>query len=316
MTRYLGRRLLQAVFVLWAAFTVTFGVLFLLPSDPVSIALDAGGSGTYVDPAVAQALRVRLGLDQPLWHQYLSSLWHALQGNLGTSVATGTPVTHSVLTALPKTLALAGTALGIAVVLGVGVALAATYTRSRLLSQVLLSLPPLGVSVPVFWVGLILLQVFSFRLGLFPAFGDSGGATLVLPAVALALPTSAVIGQVLATSLQSTWRQPFIETARSKGASRWRIHTRHALRIASIPALTLAGIVVGNLLAGSVVVETVFSRNGVGRLTQSAVSTQDLPVVQGLVVLAALVFVLVNLAVDLVYPLVDPRITRSAASVS
>lgn len=313
MLRYLGSRILQAVGVLWAAFTVSFAVLYLLPSDPVSIAAGAD-AGTPVDAAAIEQLQSRYGLDQPVWVQYWHALSNAVRGDLGMSISTGQQVTDAIAAALPSTLVLAVTALVLAVVLGTALAVLATYTRLGWLRNLLLCLPPLGVAVPTFWVGLLLLQLFSFRLRLFPAFGDQGIAHVILPAVTLALPTGAVIAQVLATSLQTTWRQPFIEAARAKGASRLRIQTRHALKLSSIPAFTIAGVVVGNLLAGSVVVESVFSRSGIGRLTQTAVMTQDIPVVQGIVVFSATVFVLVNLAVDLLYPLIDPRITHGGTA--
>lgn len=308
MARYLGSRLVQALLVLWAAFTVSFGVLYLLPSDPVSIAVDGAGSGTPVDAAAVAQLQERYGLDRPLSGQYLTALSNAVRGDFGISIVTGQPVTDAIAAAVPSTLALAAVALALAVLLGTSIAFVATYTRARWLRSTLFSLPPLGVAVPTFWVGLLLLQLFSFRMKLLPAFGDQGIEHLVLPAITLALPTGAVIAQVLAASLQTTWRQPFVEAARAKGASRWRIQTRHTLRLSSIPAFTIAGVTVGNLLAGSVVGETVFSRAGVGRLTQTSVLAQDIPVVQGIVVLSAVIFVLVNLAVDLVYPLIDPRI--------
>ncbi|WP_407440947.1 ABC transporter permease [Rhodococcus sp. (in: high G+C Gram-positive bacteria)] len=307
MVRYLVSRVLQAVGVLWAAFTVSFGVLYLLPSDPVSMAASAD-NGTPVDAAAIAELQARYGLDQPVWTQYRNALGSAIRGDFGTSISTGQSVTDAIGAALPSTVVLASTALTAAVVGGTAVALLATYTRVGWLRSALLSLPPLGVAVPTFWVGLILLQVFSFRLKLVPAFGDQSIEHLILPAITLALPVSAVIAQVLAASLTSTWRQPFIEAARAKGASRLRIQLRHALRLSSIPAFTIAGVLVGSLLAGSVVVETVFSRAGIGRLTQMSVMTQDIPVVQGIVVFSAAVFVLVNLAVDLLYPLIDPRI--------
>ncbi|KQU39462.1 ABC transporter permease [Rhodococcus sp. BP-241] len=311
MLRYLGLRVLQAIGVLWAAFTISFVVLFLLPSDPVSIAVDSGGgSGTPVDAAAVAELQARYGLDKPVLEQYWTSLTSAIRGDFGTSISTGQPVTTAILDAVPSTLALAGLALMLAVGVGGGLAFLATYTRARWLRTALLSLPPLGVAVPTFWVGLLLLQVFSFGLPIFPAFGDRGFGSLVLPAITLAVPTGAVIAQVLATSLTTTWRQPFTTAAEAKGASRWRIQTRHVLRLASVPAFTIAGVLVGELLAGSVVVETVFSRAGVGRLTQTSVLAQDIPVVQGIVVLTSLVFVVVTLAVDIVYPLIDPRIVQ------
>ncbi|AJW42531.1 Dipeptide transport system permease protein DppB [Rhodococcus sp. B7740] len=310
MIRYIGQRVLQALAVLWAAFTISFIVLFLLPSDPVSLAVDSAGSGTPADAAAIAELQARYGLDQPVLVQYWHSLVGSVQGDFGLSIATGQPVTTAILDAVPSTLGLAATALVLAVVFGSAVAYTATYTQIAWLKNLLLALPPLGVAVPTFWVGLLLLQLFSFRLRWFPAFGDAGAASLVLPAVTLALPTGAVIAQVLATSMATTWKQPFVDVARAKGVSRLRVQTRHVLRLSSIPAFTIAGVLVGTLLAGSVVVETVFSRAGVGRLTQTSVLAQDIPVVQGIVVLTSLVFVLVNLAVDLLYPLIDPRIVR------
>lgn len=308
MIRYLAQRVVQAILVLWAAFTVSFAVLFLLPSDPVSLAADSAGSGIPVDAAAIAELQARYGLDQPVWVQYWHSLSGAVRGDFGFSIATGQKVTTAIFDAVPSTLALATSALVLALLFGGTVAFFATYTKIGWLRNVLFSIPPLGVAVPTFWVGLVLLQAFSFQLRWFPAFGDQGVPSLILPAITLALPTGAVIASVLATSMTTTWRQPFVESARAKGVSRLRVQTKHVARLSSIPAFTIAGVLVGNLLAGSVVVESVFSRAGVGRLTQTSVMAQDIPVVQGVVVSISLVFVLVNLAVDLFYPLIDPRI--------
>jgi peptide/nickel transport system permease protein len=194
------------------------------------------------------------------------------------------------------------------VLFGGTTALVATYTRALWLRQLLMALPSLAVSLPVFWVGLMLVQVFAFGLHLLPSVGANGAAALVLPAVTLGLPTGALLAQVLAKSLSHALGEPYVTTARAKGVGRAGIHLRHALRNAALPALTVLGYIVGNLLAGSVVVETVFTRPGLGRLTVAAVGVQDIPLVQGIVVFAAAVFVLVNLAVDVVYPLLDPRI--------
>ncbi|WP_280471969.1 ABC transporter permease [Nocardia cyriacigeorgica] len=303
MTRYVLLRCVAAVWVLWAAFTISFVVLYLLPSDPVAIAADGGGGGTPVDAAALAEMRARYGLDQPLWEQYLSSLSHAVRGDIGRSIATGQPVAEAITGALPSTLALTGLALLFAAAGGTALAFAATYTRRPWLRSALAALPPVGVSMPTFWTALILLQLFSFRWQLAPAFGG-----LVLPAVTLAIPIGAVIAQVLAAGLESTWRQPFTEVALAKGASRWWVQRKHVARLASVPAFTIAGVLVGNMLAGSVVVETVFARPGLGRLTQTSVLAQDIPVVQGIVLVSALAFVIVNLAVDLLYPVLDPRI--------
>ena len=234
-----------------------------------------------------------------------------MQGDFGVSIENGHDVAATVVQALPQTLALAALALAVSLALGLAVALAATYTRRRWLSELLLCLPPLGVSIPSFWIGLVLLQFFSFGWPFLPATGNTGFASLILPALTLAIPTSAAIAQVLAKSLAAALQQGYIDTAYAKGASRRRVHLRHALRNAAIPALTLVGMSAGHLLGGSVVTETVFSRAGIGRLTQIAVQAQDIPMVQGLVVLSTLVFVAVNLAVDLLYPLFDPRIVAA-----
>ncbi|MFI5503584.1 ABC transporter permease [Nocardia asteroides] len=309
MLRYVGSRVLQALWVLWAAFTLSFVVLYLLPADPVSMAADGGGVGTPVDRAAIAELQARYGLDKPLWEQYVTALGNAVTGDLGSSISTGAPVTQTIGDVLPATLGLAALALVFATLGGTALAFAATYTRRPWLRDTLAALPPLGVSVPTFWTGLILLQLFSFRLHWFPAFGGTGLRGALLPALTLALPIGAVIAQVLAAGLAQTWRQPFTEVALAKGASRWWVQRRHVARLASVPAFTIAGVLVGTMLAGSVVVESVFARAGVGRLTQTSVLNQDIPVVQGVVLLSALIFVLVNLAVDLLYPLLDPRIT-------
>ncbi|MDH6214496.1 ABC transporter permease [Streptomyces pseudovenezuelae] len=308
MRGYVIKRVAQAIGVLWAAYTVSFLVLDFLPGDPVSAMAGAGADTGQVDPAQLAALRHQYGFDKPILVQYADYLGKAVRGDFGDAVSTGRPVTSTLADALPQTLQLTGAALLLAVLLGGGLAVLATYTSQRWLRQLLLSLPPLGVSVPTFWTGLLLVETFSFRLHWFPAFGNDGIRGLVLPAVTLAIPTGAQVAQVLAKSLLTALDQAYVETARAKGAGRWRVHLRHALRNASLPALTVVGLLVGQLIAGSVVVETVFSRDGLGRVTAAAVTAQDIPLVQGVVVFGALIFVVTNLVVDLVYPLLDPRI--------
>ncbi len=310
---YLLRRLGLAAVVLWAAWTVSFVVLYLLPGDPVATMASAS-DGEPVSPAELAALRARYGLDQPLPVQYVTKLWAALHGDLGTSFVSGQDVRTAVAEALPPTLQIAAAGLVVAVVTGTAVAVAATWVRSPWLRQVLASLPSLAVSLPVFWVGLMLVQLFSFSLGWLPSVGDRGPESLVLPAVTLGLPTGALVAQVLAKSLTQALDSPYVTTARAKGVGEAAVHLRHALGNAAIPALTVLGYVVGNVLAGSVVVETVFTRPGLGRLTVASVGAQDIPVVQGIVLFAALAFVVVNLLVDLAYPLLDPRVAVASGS--
>ncbi|MCE0768615.1 ABC transporter permease [Pseudonocardia kujensis] len=316
MIRYLARRVATAVGVLWAAYTVTFVVLYLLPGDPITTMAGGGLDGEPLTPEAIEALKVRYGLDQPLVVQYGHRLGEALSGDLGTSIQNGQDVRTAILEALPPTLQIAVGGLLVAVVLGGGLALAATSTSLRWLRQLLMALPSLAVSLPVFWVGLMLVQIFAFGLHWLPSVGASGFSALVLPSTTLGLPMGALIAQVLAKSLTTVLEEPYVQTARAKGVGRAAIHLRHALQNAAIPALTVLGYVAGNLLAGTVVVETVFTRPGLGRLTVQAVGVQDIPLVQGIVLFAALVFVGVNLVVDLIYPVLDPRIAKGVPATS
>jgi peptide/nickel transport system permease protein len=303
---YAVRRALQALFVLWAAYTASFVLLYALPRDPVSTM--TGGQSSDLTAAQLDAVRHEYGLDRPLAVQYVDQLAHAALGDLGRSVQSGRAVRTLIVEALPHTAGITGIALVLALAGGGSLAVVATGLRHRTLANLLLGLPPLGVALPTFWVGLLLLQQFVFTWHLLPSLSDDGWRSLVLPSITLAIPTGALIAQVLARSLQQTLREPFVDAARAKGASEPRVQLRHALRNACLPALTMAGLVVGTLLSGSVVVETVFSRPGLGRLTASAVENQDIPVVQGLVLFSAAVYVVVSLLVDVLSPVIDPRL--------
>lgn len=311
MGRYLLGRLVQAVIVLWAAYTVAFVILYALPGDPAALIASGGDptNSTATAEQIAQ-LRHRYGFDQPVIIQYLHHLAALLTGDLGTSPRTG-PVAASIAHALPATAQIAGLGIALSIVVGGGWALLATYVRVGWLRQLMLALPPLGVSVPSFWAALLLLQVFSFRLGLFPAFGNDGFISLVLPSVTLAILGTAVIAQVFGRGLRAQETEAYIDTATAKGAGRARVHLRHAARNAALPSLTITGILVGNFLGGAVVTETVFSRTGLGQLTAQAVTQQDIPLVLGVVVLGAATVVTCTLIVDLIYPLLDPRVARS-----
>jgi peptide/nickel transport system permease protein len=313
---YLLRRFAQAAGVLWAAYTLSFLILDVLPGDAVGAAATAAGGVVAIDPARLAELHTEYGYDEPVLTRYLTALGRAFTGDLGTSVSTGRPVARSIADALPPTIQLTVAALLAAVLLGAGVALLATLSARRWLREWLLSLPPLAASLPSFWVGLVLVQLLSFRLRLFPAFGDTGTAGLVLPVLTLALPAAAVLAQVLARSLLDTLVEPWVTTARAKGVGRTGVVLRHVLKAASLPVLTVLGVVLGQLLAGTVVVETVFSRNGLGRVTAAAVAVRDAPLVQGVVLLGAAVAVTVTLLVDLAYPVLDRRIvlTRRATT--
>ncbi len=307
MIRYLAKRVAHAIVVLWAAFTVSFFVMNLAPGDPVVSIIGAQNIDS-TPPSQIAALRAQFGINKPLVEQYWVQLAHALAGNLGTSYSTRQPVASMLAGALPDTLALATSALVLGLAGGIVLALLATLAPVNWARSLLLTLPPIGASVPTFWSGLVLLEVFSFHWSLFPASSGDGVGSLVLPAVTLAIPIGALVAQLLSETLADTLTEPYVQVIRAKGAARTRIILGHALRNAALPVLTVVGILVATVLGGSVIVETVFSRNGVGQIAATAVTSKDIPVVQGVVILSATAYVIVSLVVDLLYPLVDPRV--------
>lgn len=308
MTRaYLLRRIGQALIVIWATFTLAFILLTVLPSDAVA--------ARYADPALglteAQLAEIRAvyGADEPAISRYFSALGGFLTGNLGYSVASGTPVAQLLAETLPATATLALSAFVIGVVLAFVIAVFGNFGPVRSFFQ---ALPPLMVSVPTFWVGIILIQIFSFQLGIVPVIGGTDLENLVLPAVTLAITVAAPLAQVLLRSIDDVLGQPFITAVRSRGAGNWWILTRNVLRNAMLPALTMAGILFGELIGGSVVTEAVFGRTGIGSITIDAVTDRDMSVLLAVVSLAAAVFVLINLLVDLLYPVLDTRLRKKA----
>lgn len=315
MIRYIVQRVAYAVLVVWAAYTATFVLLYVLPADPISIMLAGTGSdGGRVTEEDRAVLEARFGFDQPVAVQYVTLLVRALAGDLGTSIQSSRPVVEELANALPHTLQLASLGVLFGVVIGAGIAILANYTRSRVIANVLFSAPPFIASVPTFLIALLVLQAFSFDLRLFPSRGNEGFEALLLPALTLGIAISATIGQLLAKGIHTTLREPFVDVLRAKALSRWSIQIGHVLKNAAIPTLTVLALIVGGVFSGAVVIETVFSRVGVGRLLQSAVNAQDIPLVQAIVILSAAAYALINLAVDLIYPIVDPRIRRPAAA--
>lgn len=304
---YVLRRILLAVVVMWAAFTLVFIVLYLVPGDP-ALLIAGGDGGLQATPEVLAQIRHEYGFDQPLFFQYLHALGGVVTGNLGESYQMKQPVTTLLAAEVGSTSALAFFALGLAIVIGVLLGGAAVYTRSRPLSRLLDALPPIGASLPAFWVGLVLMQFLSFAIPIFPSAGDDGFASFVLPGATMAILGSASIAQVFARALRTSYAEPYVEVARAKGAGRFRVFLVHAARNALLPSITVAGILVANLFAASTITEMIFSRNGLGLALDKAVQSKDIPMVEGAVLVIAGVYVLSNLVVDLVYPIVDPRL--------
>lgn len=308
MTRYLLNRIGQAAIVLLASFTASFLLLQALPGDAILIKYQNPEMG--LSPEQIAEIRALYGADAPIWAQYGNTVWNFIQGSFGYSVQAGVPVSQLIVTNLPATLRLATLGVTLAVILAFSLAFLSLLSPFRWLRDFFASLPSLLAALPVFWIGIMLIQIFSFRLRLVPVINPSEFQQLILPVLTLAIPIAAPLAQILIRSLDEIEAQPFVAVARAKGASRAWVLFRHMVRNALLPALTIAGVLFGDLLAGAVVTETVFGLNGIGRLTEQAVSNQDTAVLQAIVVLAALGFVFVNLAVDLVAPLIDPRLKR------
>ncbi|NHV12155.1 ABC transporter permease [Cronobacter sakazakii] len=307
--RYLGARVGQALLVLWASFTVSFVLLQLLPGDAIAIKFQNPELG--LNAAQIAQMRTAYGADAPLWRQYLESLGGAVRGDFGFSLQAGVPVSALLAASLPATLRLAALGFTLALVIAVLLAALSTLSYGRALRRAFAALPSLFVAVPTFWLGITLIQLFSFQWRLIPVINPGFLEGLILPVMTLAVPISAPLAQLLIRNIDVVMHQPFVTVARAKGASHRGVLWRHVARNALLPVLTVAGLLLGELIAGALVTETVFGLNGLGQLTRDAVNNQDLAVLQAIVLVAALGFVLINLLVDLLYPLLDPRLSLS-----
>jgi len=312
MLKYLSGRTGQALLVLWAAFTLSFILLQVLPGDAILIKFQNPDMG--LSPAQIADMRASYGADVPLWQQYLHTLGNFLRGDLGYSIQNGVPVSALLAANLPATLQLAVLGFTLALLLALVIAFVSNLIGFGWLKSALQSLPALFVSVPTFWLGIVLIQIFSFRLKLVPIINPGEWVGLLLPIATLAIPISAPLAQILIRSIDSVQTQPFVAVARAKGASRSGVLWRHVARNAMLPVLTIAGILFGELIAGALITETVFGRSGLGQLTQQAVVNQDVAVLQAVVMISAAAFVFLNLLVDLMFPLLDPRLKTYAGA--
>lgn len=304
----LARRIGQAVLVLALAYTAAFVLLSALPGDAVLARYGSPDLG--LSPEQLEEIRASYGANQPLVVRYLDSIGGFLRGDLGYSVNSGAKVSDLLAEALPSTLTLAVIALIGAVFLAVTIAFTASFGRGAWLRRAMRNLPPLFVSLPVFWIGIVLIQVFSFKLGLIPVIGASPAQALVLPAITLMIPIAAPLAQVFLRSIDEVREQPFVNVVRARGASTSWLLWRNIAPNALLPALTMAGLLFGELVGGAIVTEAVFGRVGIGSLTAQAVAQRDTPVLLAVVVIAAAVFVTINLIVDLLYPVLDARLRQ------
>lgn len=309
MLRYTMTRIGQAVLVLLLAYTVVFWGVAFLPSNPAEIFAAKGEA--YYNPEVVEQVKSFYGYDRPLIEQYFWQLGQLLTGNFGFSLSSGQTVLDRIGDVVGETLKLALTATVFALVISVGVVLLSTTSKFGWLRKIVRNIPPLFSAVPTFWLGLVILQIFSVQLGLFSLFPDGSVLSFVIPALVLAVPISAPIAQVLLKNAETTLKLPHVNTARAKGGKPGWVIRKHVLKNAAGPALTVTATTVGALLGGSVITETVFSRSGLGSVLMDGVANQDISLIQGLVLLTTVVIVGVNLIVDLIYPVLDPRVTRT-----
>ena len=311
MTRYIIRRLLYSILVLWGVTLIVF-IALRLSGDPVQLLL-AQGNPTKEDIA---ALRHSMHLDEPLYAQYISFVTHAVRGDFGTSLRLKTPAFREVMSRMTATLELAVAAYIFALLIAIPTGILSAAHRGGIIDFVSRFISLLGVSIPNFWLGLMLILLFGVRLKWLPVSGRGEGLhqsleALVMPAVTLGVVFAGTLTRLLRSSMIDVLQADYVRTARAKGLNESKILLRHAMRNALIPVITLAGLQIGFLLGGAVIVEVVFSWPGVGRLVIDSINARDYPVVQAAVTLLAAILILANLAVDLLYAFLDPRIQYS-----
>ena len=306
MIRYLAGRVGQALLVLMVTFTAAFLLLQALPGDAIMIKFMSPDMALNAEQ-IAE-IRAAYGADLPIWERYFNTLANFLTGNFGYSIQAGVPVSQQLRVNLPPTLELASLGFLAAILLTIAIAALSNVAGMAWLRTAFQSLPSLFISVPVFWLGIMLIQVFSFQLGLVSVISPGPVERLVLPVLTLAIPISAPLSQILMRNIDEVLAQPFVAVAKAKGASHTWVLWRHVARNAVLPTLTIAGVLFGELLAGAVVTEAVYGLNGLGGLTNQAVGNHDTAVLQAIVVISALAFVTINLIVDLLYPVLDPRL--------
>jgi peptide/nickel transport system permease protein len=311
VTRYIIRRLVHAVFIVWGVATLVFFMLQITPGDPVVQML-----GEEYTPEAAAELEQKLGYDQPIYLQYFKWFSNVLQGDLGRSVSSGETVTDAIKTAFPKTLSITAISFFIAVAIAVPAGIIAALWRNSVIDYVVSLLAFIGVSMPGFWFGIVLIIVFAVHLHWLPAIGYtpiSEGVWewfkhLLLPGIAVGMGYSAILMRFIRAGLLEVLGSDYVRTARSKGLRESSVIIRHALRNSLIPVVTVAGIQLALLLNGTVIIEIVFSIRGMGRLLVRGIFDKDYPVVQATILIVALIFVLANLIVDILYTFLDPRI--------
>lgn len=306
MIAYALRRLIMLVPVLLGVSIAVFMLLHLTPGDPARLV-----AGPDARPEQVEEIRRLLELDRPLWEQYTRYMGRLLQGNLGRSIVTHAPVVSELTPRFLATAELAGAAMLVAVVGGMLIGIISATRQYSLLDNILSAVSLFGLSTPAYWLGLMLILLFSLKLGWLPSAGRGGISNLILPVITLGTFAMATVARMTRGSMLEVLHNEYVQTARAKGLRENVVLVRHALKNALIPVITVVGLQVGQLLSGAVLTETVFAWPGIGRFLVDSIKARDFPVVQGGVLVSAFIFVLVNLLVDLLYSVIDPRIRHS-----
>lgn len=312
MLEYTLRRVIGTVPVIFGILAIAFIVLFLIPGNPAETL-----AGPRADAEIIARIGHEMGLDRPLHERFASYVWKMLHGDLGRSVINDRPVLTSIIEKFPYTFKLSVLAMIVSILSGLIAGIIGALWRGSMTDRFCTIFSTAGISIPIFLTGLVFLYVFAMKLHWFPMSAYSSHGTwwvLVLPAITLGIRSGAFLARIVRSSLAEVLNQDFIRTARAKGLSRWRILTRHALLNALIPIITVVGLDLSSFLNGSVIVETIFDLPGLGRFTMDAILKRDYPVIQGVVLFAALVFVTINLLVDLLYAWINPRIRDEVLS--
>ncbi len=304
ITRYALSRLIATIPTLIALTILVFLMLQLVPGDPAEIFLGEKRS----TPELLEQVRQDMGLDKPLHMQYLTYMSGVVRGNLGDSLFNKQPVLEQILDALPYTLTLALSALLISTVLGLTLGIVSALRHNTWIDSLAMGFALIGVSMPVFWLGLLMILIFSVNLKWFPPMGQGSLDRLVLPALTLGLLSSATLARLVRSSMLDALTDDYIRTARAKGLRERAVVTRHALRNALIPAVTVMGLQFGGLISGAVITETIFARVGLGKMYVESILNKDMTMIQGLTLVLALMIMLINILVDLSYAVIDPRI--------
>ena len=303
MATYLIKRILHTIPVIFGVIVFTFILMYVVPGDPVLSMV-----GERYDEATIQRLRENLHLDDPLWKQFGNYVGNLLKGDLGNSFITMRPVANDLMDKFPFTLLLASSAMIVSIVVGLAVGIISSLKPNSLLDRGTMLLALTGISAPVFWVGLLLILIVGVNLKWLPPTGYGGVEYLILPAIALGTRSAAFLARVTRSTMLDVLQQDYIRTARAKGLPEWKVVLKHAFPNTLIPIITIIGVDFGSYLSGAVLTESIFGWPGIGRFALDAILKRDFPVIQGTVLFTAMMFILANLIVDLLYGVVDPKV--------